>query len=363
MTLDSAQMRVLTFLEPGKLEWRDAPRPRLQSPTDAIVRPIVATTCDLDRLIVRGEAPFHGPFAIGHECIGEVVEAGESVSRFAPGDIVVVHWHISCGSCGRCTNGRPNACSSHSPGAMYGLPHVGDWGGTFSDYVRVVAADTALTPVPADVDLVAIASAADNLPFAFEMTVPHLRAHPGADVLVMGGCGSIALYAVMFAAAAGAGSVTYYDADPARLAIASAMGASVIEGSPPRRAGSFPIVVDASANAASLLCALRSVEPEGQVNSVGGHFADVAMPLFDMYRRGVHFYTGRGRGGPQIAEALRWVAQGRVDPRPVISVVAPFEDAPAVLTEASLKPVLTRPPIFGRSTDRALLPTDKEYLP
>jgi threonine dehydrogenase-like Zn-dependent dehydrogenase len=308
-------MRELLFLEPHRLAWREAAEPVLHGATDAIVRPIASTTCDLDRMIIRGEAPFAGPFAIGHECIAEVMAVGGDVRSFARGDVVVVNWHISCAHCDRCDDGRPNACRTHPAGAMYGLPGLGDWGGTFSDLLRVVEADFALTRVPAGVDPAMVASAADNLPFGYEFTVPHLAAAPGADVLIMGGCGSIA----------------------------ERLGAVAVEGPPPKRAGSFPIVVDASADAASLLCALRSVEPEGIVSSVGGHFRDVSLPLFEMYRRGVHFYTGRGRGGPNVATALQWVADGRVDPRPVTSEIAAFDDAPLVLAEPSLKPVLTRP--------------------
>ncbi|MFM7348325.1 MAG: hypothetical protein ACKO01_02420, partial [Erythrobacter sp.] len=66
------------------------------------------------------------------------------------------------------------------------------------------------------------------------------------------------------------------------------------------------------------------------------------MPLFEMYQSGVRFYTGRGRGGPNVAEALEWVAQGLVDPAPVISCIAPFDEAPAVLAEGLIKPVLIR---------------------
>jgi alcohol dehydrogenase len=342
-------MRELLFYAPGKLAWREAAVPLIEGPGDAIVRPIAATTCDLDRLIIRGEAPFAGPFAIGHECVAEVIAVGENVTRVARGDVVVVHWHISCAQCDHCTTGRPNACRAQPPGAMYGLPGLGDWGGTFSDLLRVVEADFALTPVPSGVDPVLVASAADNLPFGWEFTVPHLEQAPGAEVLVMGGCGSIALYAVMFAVAAGASRVEYRDTDPARLAIAAALGAAVFEGPPPRRAGEFPIVVDASANRNSLLCAVRSVAPEGIVSSVGGHFADVPMPLFEMYRRGVRFYTGRGRGGPNVATALDWVAHGKVDPAPVISTIADFDNAPEVLAEGSLKPVLHRPRITARA--------------
>lgn len=166
------------FLSPGRLEWRSAAEPQIEHPGDAIVRPIAATTCDLDRLIVRGEAPFKGPFAIGHECVAEVVQAGEEVTRFRRGDMVVVNWHISCSSCDCCMTRRPNACLSHAPGAMYGLPGLGDWGGAFSDLLRVVKADFALTPVPSGVDPAVIASAADNLPFGWEFTVPHLEQSP-----------------------------------------------------------------------------------------------------------------------------------------------------------------------------------------
>ena len=335
-------MRELIFLQPGQLEWRERAEPHITAPGDALVRPIAATTCDLDRLIIRGEAPFRGPFAIGHECVAEVVAVGDAVTRFRAGDRVVVNWHISCGHCAHCSTRRPNACLTHQPGAMYGLPGLGDWGGMFSDLLHVVEADVALTMLPAGVDPAIAASAGDNLPFAWEFTIPHLAEVPGAEVLVMGGCGSIALYAVMFAVAAGASRVEYRDTDPGRLAIAERLGATAVEGPAPRRAGEFPIVVDASANRDSLLCAVRSVAPEGIVSSVGGHFVDVPMPLFEMYRRGVRFYTGRGRGGPNVATALDWVAKGKVDPRPVISTIADFDAAPDVLAEGILKPVLHR---------------------
>lgn len=340
-------IRELIFERPGHLHWQERAEPVIGSARDAVVRPIAATLCDLDRMIIRGEAPFRGPFAIGHECVAEVVSVGEDVRRVSPGDVVVVNWHISCARCDRCGDGRPNACQTHPPGAMYGLPGLGDWGGTFSDLLGVVEADFALTPVPRGVDPATVASAADNLPFGYEFTIPHLQDRPGSDILVMGGCGSIALYAVMFAVAGGASRVVYQDSDPGRLAIAQGLGADVVEGPPPRRAGSFPIVIDASADTDGLLCALRSVEPEGIVSSVGGHFRDVSLPLFEMYRRGVRFYTGRGRGGPNVAKALDWVADGRVDPRPVTSEILPFDEAPDVLADPSMKPVLVRAALGG----------------
>lgn len=330
------------FLRPGVLEWQDRPDPAIEHAEDAIVRPIAATLCDLDRLIIRGEAPFKGPFAIGHEAIAEVVTVGPGTVGLYPGQRVVVSWHISCGQCHRCHADLPNTCASHPPGAMYGLPVGGNWSGLFSSLVRVPFASFALTPLPPGIDVTHLASLSDNLPFGYELTVPHLARNPGAPVLILGGCGSIALYAAAYAVAGGASRVDYVDTDRDRLAIAERLGANAIEGPPRRSHGSYPIVVDASANAASLLSAIRSTEPEGMCSSVGGHFADVALPLMEMYARGIHFYTGRGRGKPNIAAALDFVTAGRVRPELVTSEVAALNDAPAVLADPSLKPILTR---------------------
>lgn len=66
-------MRQLTFVEPGRLEWHDVPRPRVAADTDALVRPIAVGRCDLDLYIATGTATrsrgFPGPFAIGHEAV------------------------------------------------------------------------------------------------------------------------------------------------------------------------------------------------------------------------------------------------------------------------------------------------------
>jgi threonine dehydrogenase-like Zn-dependent dehydrogenase len=332
-------MRSLFYVAPRQLEWREVPQPQLLADHEAIVHPVAVTTCDLDQLIIQGRTPFSGAFAIGHECIARVVEVGASVSKVSIGDLVVVNWHISCGACDRCGDRRPNACRSYKAGAMYGLPNLGDWGGTFSDFVRVVHADFNLTLLPKDIDLISVASAADNLPFGYEYTVPHLQRAPGANVLIIGGCGSIGLYAAMFAVAAGTGTVEYRDSDPARLAIADQLGASTSSEPLPRSCGRYPIVIDASASSEGLLCAIRSLEPEGIISSVGGHFVDQPLPLFEMYSRGTHFYTGRGRGGPNVAEAIHWVVSKRVDPRRVVDCVAKLDDAPQVLRETMVKPV------------------------
>ena len=90
-------MRQLTFVEKGKLEWRDGPDPRLEGDGQALVRPLALATCDIDTAFVQGRAPVGGAFAFGHECVGEVMDVGDSVASVKPGDLVSVPFQVSCG--------------------------------------------------------------------------------------------------------------------------------------------------------------------------------------------------------------------------------------------------------------------------
>ncbi|HEY8608387.1 MAG TPA: alcohol dehydrogenase catalytic domain-containing protein [Noviherbaspirillum sp.] len=334
--------RALSFLSPHRLAWREVPAPRILHPEDAIVRPVASTTCDLDRLIIEGKTPYNGPFDIGHECVAEVIALGEGATGFYPGQLVIVSWHISCGHCHRCRNGLNNTCASHPHGAMHGMSVGGEWGGFFSDLVRVPYARTALLALPPGLDPAHAASMSDNIPFGHELTVPHLQRNPGADVLVMGGVGSVALFAAAYAVAAGAGKVDYVDTDRRRLEIAERLGANPVESAPRRRFGSYPITVDASGSAESLASAIRSTEPEGMCSSVGVQFGDIPFPMQEMYAKGIHFYTGRGKGRPNFEAALDFVTARRVRPELVISEIQPFDMADEVLAAPSMKPVLVR---------------------
>lgn len=76
--------RSLWFAGRGRLEWRAAPAPRLESESAALVKPVVASRCAIDRLIIAGDSPVTEPFPMGHEAVGEVVETGADVSRDQP---------------------------------------------------------------------------------------------------------------------------------------------------------------------------------------------------------------------------------------------------------------------------------------
>jgi len=339
-------MRQLTFIKPGMLEWWDVPEPKIEAPIQALVRPVAVASCDLDAPILRGEAPFRGPFAFGHEFVAEVAVVGEAVLKVQVGQRVVVPFQISCGTCDSCQRGFTGNCATVEGFASYGLGK-GEWGGALSDLVLVPFADAMLVPLPAGITPEAVASASDNMPDAWRTVGPYLLNHPGAPVLIVGGAGSgsIGLYAAAIARALGASQVDYADQDARRLAIAQALGvnAMAIGNSFPTRLGTYPITVDAGANAEGLACALRSTEREGICTSTGIYFAhETPLPLGEMYYTGVVFKTGRVHARAAIPEILTLIGETRLEPAKVTTEVAGWEEAPEALHAFHTKLVVTR---------------------
>ena len=338
-------MRQLMMREPGRLDWAEAPEPDLQGPLEALVRPLAVASCDLDGPIVRGEAPIPGPIALGHECVGRVCAVGSAVTRFTEGDVVVVPFQISCGSCARCRAGLTGNCQTVPERSMFGFGALGgDWGGMLSDLIRVPFADAMLVEAPAGLDPTAIASASDNIPDAWRTVAPHLAAMPGEEVLVLGGgARSISLYAVGIALALGARRVTYLDGDPGRLALASDLGAEAIEGPAPyRMEHSYAIVLDGGASRETLACACRSTAPGGHCTHVGILYEpETPVPLLEMYSTGVNLHVGRAMARADIPAVLALIAGGAFDPARVTDRVLPFAEAQAALLEPHTKLVFT----------------------
>jgi threonine dehydrogenase-like Zn-dependent dehydrogenase len=339
------RMRALTFLAPGKLEWQEVPDAALQSSDDALVRPLAVAACDLDVALLHGRAPFSGPFALGHEFVAEIVDVGAGVTGYRGGDRVIVPFQISCGACDRCRRGLTGSCRAVAPVSMYGFrPLGGDWGGAFADLVRVPYAAHMLVPLPAGIDPVAVASASDNVADGWRAVAPPLTEFPGAPVLVVGGMGSVPLYAVAAALAHGAARVDYVDTDETRLALAAALGATAIAAASRPGRESYPITVDGSGHRDGLTRALRALEPEGICTSVSIYFEDVPMPLLRMYTRGARFVTGRVNSRAVLPRVLDLVASGRLHPERVTTAVVSWDDAPNALGAPGLKPIVVRSP-------------------
>ncbi len=337
-------MQRLMLEGPAAVSWVEAEEPARPGPDAALVRPVAIATCDLDVAVLAGRYPLKGPYPFGHEGVIEVVEVGDQVTGVAPGDLAVLPFQISCGACQPCRRGRTGNCAAHPWMSMYGLGEMGGlaWGGLLADRVTVPHADAMLVKLPAGVDPVAVASASDNIPDGWRTVGPQLAADPAAEVLVVAGDAgphSIGLYAAGLAVALGAARVTYLDQDPRRLAIAAALGAQVIDSAPPRKAGAFPITVDANGTPEGLRCALNSTAPDGTCTSPSIYLQDPALPLFSMYTRGCTLHTGRAHARPAIPPVLDLVAAG-FNPSLVTSAVVPRSAAADALVHPPMKLVI-----------------------
>jgi alcohol dehydrogenase len=317
------------------IAWEEIETPKLLEPRDALVRPIAVARCDLDPAIAIGLYPMPAPFVMGHEMVGEVVAVGEAISNVHLGDKVIVPFQLSCMTCAPCLRGHTNACVNVPSGTAFGLgPHGGvDLGGALAELVRVPWADVMLIPLPEGMDPVVAAGIPDNVSDGYRCVAAPLAERPGAPVLVVGGLApSVGLYAVMAALALGAERVVYVDDDAARLELAAAAGAEVVDAKDQwdslKLAERFPIVVDANVLDTGRNFALRSVEPCGVCTSVsGGASSRSNLPLQSMYLKGVRYEIGRVHACATARPVLDLVSSGALDPARIINKVVPFSEA------------------------------------
>lgn len=340
-------MRELTFVEVGKIEFREKPEPKLEGGGEALVRPIAVSRCDLDFVFARGKAPVAGPFALGHECVAEVIAVGESVKRTKPGDRVIVPFQISCGECGPCKRGFTGSCKAVPKLSAYGLSPLSqkEWGGAISDVLRVPYADAMLVKLPAGLDPIAAAALGDNAIDGFRTVNVALAQSPGAKVLIAaGGAPSIALYAVSAAKALGASEIVYVDPSEERCALATKLGAKAVREKcvPGLKVGRFEITVDCTGREEGLRFCIGSTDADGTCTSVGIYFGDVPLPLLDMYTRGITFITGRIHARRDLPAALDLFAKGALDLATVATKVVDWEDAPLAWAEPAAKLVVKR---------------------
>jgi alcohol dehydrogenase len=333
-------MKVLNVEAPGRLAWIDAPSPSLSSTSSALVRPIASASCDLDRRLIAGSTPFKPPFALGHECVAEVLEVGDAVRTVRRGDLVSVPWKIACGMCTQCLAGRATACTSVPRHAAYGVPAGGHWGGLFSEVVDVPFADAMLVVLPDGLNPLAVASASDNLTDAWVATSRPIATRKDARVLVVGGTESLGVLAVQMAVAAGAGSVDYLDDNDYRRGLASQSGACVeLDSVLDER---YDVVVSATRDPHALHQGLLALAPGGHCSCIGIIFEDPKIPLFGMYLRGVTLSVGLCNVRPHIPTVFDLVSSGRCDPMQVCPTVVTPEEAPEALIHPLAKCIMVR---------------------
>src|SRR6476661_798688 len=109
-------MKAVVFHGLGDIRLDDVREPKIETPTDAIVRITASAICGTDLHMVRGTLPGMKPGTIlGHEGVGIVEEVGKDVRNFREGDRVVIPSTIACGNCVYCRGGYYAHCDVANP--------------------------------------------------------------------------------------------------------------------------------------------------------------------------------------------------------------------------------------------------------
>jgi threonine dehydrogenase-like Zn-dependent dehydrogenase len=341
-------MEQLFFVQQGHVEWREIARPTVMDGEDALVRPVAVATCDLDTGLIYGRVLFPGPFPLGHEGVGEVVEVGSEVTAVAVGQRVIIPFQVSCGTCARCSRGLTASCERVDPGAMYGLEPVGGpWGGFLGDVVRVPWADHMLVPLPDGLDPVDVASLSDNICDGWRTVAPFATDPPNTSLLVVSGeAPSITCYTIAIARALGIEQVDYLEFPrglPGQLDKASRAGANILDSPEQVHTQHYTLTVCSSFDVDALKLALRATEPDGTcvVNAIFFQEA-VPLPMLSMYRRGVRLVTGRVNARAVLPKALNLIVEGAFHPESVTDAIVAWDDAPDALVAEPQKLVIQR---------------------
>jgi threonine 3-dehydrogenase len=202
--------------EPG-LWLEDVPEPRI-GPNDVLIRIDRTGICGTDLHIYNWDAwaqkTIPVPLVVGHEFVGEIVEAGANVAGFAAGDLVSGEGHIVCGRCRHCLAGQKHLCP-HTQGVGVNRP------GAFAEYLALPTSNVWKHNPGIDRDVASIFDPFGNAVHT-ALSFPVL----GEDVLVTG-AGPIGCMAVAIVRRAGARFIVVTDVNPYRLELAKTMGATL----------------------------------------------------------------------------------------------------------------------------------------
>ncbi|WP_116811126.1 glutathione-independent formaldehyde dehydrogenase [Steroidobacter cummioxidans] len=227
-------MRALVYNGPRDVSIKQMPDPKIEAPTDVLVKITTTNICGSDLHMYEGRTDLESGRIIGHENLGEVVECGAAVTRIKKGDRVCVPFNVACGYCKNCERGYTGACLTMNPGsagAGYGYADMGPYEGGQAEYLRVPYGDFNCLQLPEDAeekesDYVMLA---DIFPTGYHAT-ELARLQPGESVVIYGG-GPVGLMAAYSAVLKGASRIMVVDRHPDRLRLAEQMGAIAIDDS------------------------------------------------------------------------------------------------------------------------------------
>jgi len=321
-------MRGVVMYGAGDVRVEDRPDPKIEQPTDAVIRLAATCVCGSDLWAHRGTDKLDGPAPMGHEYAGVIEEVGSQVSTVRPGDFVIGSFFASDNTCEICQAGYQSRCIHAEPvGAI----------GTQAEYARIPLADGTLVTTPAmpNQDLIPSLLAASDVLGTGWFAAVAAAAGPGKTVAVVGD-GAVGLLGVLAARQLGSEQIIAMSRHEPRQQLARQFGATGIV----TERGDDGVavikeltsgygahsVIEAVGTQESMMQAIRATRPGGHVGYVGVSH-DVALPGEELFFSGVHLHGGPAPVRRFLPELIDLIWQRTIDPGKVFDLQLPLADA------------------------------------
>jgi (R,R)-butanediol dehydrogenase/meso-butanediol dehydrogenase/diacetyl reductase len=264
-----------------------------------------------------------GPVILGHEFSAEITEVGERVSRFRPGDRVVVNPLIYCGECHYCKRGQHIMCTRLG---TYGFAADGAFAeyGIFHEYSLFRLPDSVTDDMGAFVEPLAVAVHA----------VKRSRLKVGASVAIVG-AGPIGLLVMQACRAAGAGQVFVVEPMEARRKMAAKTGATAVlnptEADPGKEIAKLTdglradTAFDCVGNQSAFDTAIKVTGRRGITCVVGLALKPIQVPFMRLWGHEKELTFSSGYED-EFPAAISYLADGRVKVEKLISERIQLED-------------------------------------
>src|SRR5438132_5926566 len=344
-------MRATVMHAAGDVRIEDVPDPTIEEPTDAIIRVVRACICGSDLWPYNSMAPSETGQSMGHEAIGVVEEIGADVRTVKRGDVVVMPFAISDGTCEFCHEGLQTACV-----------HVGFFGnngtnGAQAEALSIPYADGTLYPLPVGEDdtlMPSLLTLSDVMGTGHHAAVV-AKVAAGKKVAVVGD-GAVGLCGVIAAKRLGAEQIIIMGRHEDRIALAREFGATDVVSSRGEEAvervreltGGFGAhsVLECVGLEQSERTAIEIARPGGAVGRVGVPQAEKLPASQPAFYSNVTVGGGPAPVRAYIEELLPDILEGRIDPGRVFDRTVGLDGVPegyrAMADRESIK-VMVRP--------------------
>ena len=315
-------MQAYTYVEHGKFELLNKPKPELLDPRDAIVRVTLSSICTSDLHIKHGSVPRAVPgVTVGHEMVGIVEDIGAAVTSVKPGNRVTVNVETFCGECFFCRHGYVNNCADPDGGWALGCRIDGGQ----AEYVRVPHADQGLNCIPDTVSDEQALFVGDILATGFWAT--RISEIKEEDTVLVIGAGPTGICTLLFVLLKDPRRIIVCEKSPERIRFVREHYPDVLVTEPEacrdfvlRHSdhGGADAVLEVAGADDTFRLAWECARPNAVVTVAALYDRPQTLPLPDMYGKNLTFRTG-GVDGCDCAEILRLIGQGKIDTMPLIT--------------------------------------------